>query len=372
VIRLDNILLVILLYPFSLIYGFMVSVRNILFDYHVLSSREFSIPLISVGNITVGGTGKTPHIEYLVRLLRTEFRVATLSRGYSRKSQGFQIATETSTVEQVGDEPLQIKKKFPDITVAVDQKRANGIERLMADDGDLDVILLDDAFQHRYVKPGLSILLVDYNRPLSGDRLLPAGRLREQAFEKKRAHIILVTRCPEHLKPIERRLVVKELSLYPFQHLFFTTMNYEDPRPVFPEAVPDPLSQDRFRDLKPGLLMLTGIANPRWFKKHLRGISTRIEELIYPDHHYYSPKDIDLICMKFFSMDAGEKFLFTTEKDAVRLRKYADLDPAVKERAYYVPMYIDFLNDDTRNFNQFVLNYVRNNRRNSILHKKQD
>lgn len=371
-VRRDNILLVALLYPFSLIYGFVVSIRNILFDYHILVSHEFDIPVISVGNITAGGTGKTPHIEHLARLLRTEFRVAILSRGYRRKSGGYQLVTGTSTAGQVGDEPLQLKKKFPDVIVAVENSRVKGIKRLMAEYQDLSVILLDDAFQHRYVRPGLSILLVDYNQPLSADRLLPAGRLREQPFEKRRAHLILVTRCPEHLKPIERRLVVKDLQLFPFQHLFFTTIKYEEPRPVFPDAVPDPLTHDLIRSLKPNLLMVAGIAYPRPLKKYLRSISTRIDEIIYPDHHPYRQKDIEFISRKFYSLNTGEKFLFTTEKDAMRLQKYAHMDPAIKARAYYVPLVIDFLNEDTRNFNQLILNYVRNNRRNSILHKKQD
>jgi tetraacyldisaccharide 4'-kinase len=202
--RRDIRLSTVLLLPFSLLYGMVVSIRNLMFDYEILHACEFSMPVISVGNITVGGTGKTPHIEYLVRLLRKDYRVATLSRGYRRRSRGFRMADASSTVELVGDEPLQMKKKFNDLVVAVDHRRVNGISRLMQEIPDLDVVLLDDAYQHRRVKPGLSILLIDYNRPLSQDRLLPAGRLREHAFEKKRANIILVTKCPDRLKPIRR------------------------------------------------------------------------------------------------------------------------------------------------------------------------
>ena len=275
--RRDIKLSTVLLLPFTLLYGMVISIRNLMFDFDILNSHEFNIPVISVGNITVGGTGKTPHIEYLVRLLKGKFKVATLSRGYKRKSRGFRMADAGSTVEQVGDEPLQMKKKFADIYVSVDKKRVKGINRLMEDIPDLDVVLLDDAYQHRSVKPGLSILLIDYNRPLSQDRLLPAGQLREHAFEKKRANIILVTKCPERLKPIERRLVIKELKLFPFQHLFFTRLKYDQPRPVFPDAARDHLDHDQIRSLKPKLLMLAGIANPRLYKKYLRSIGRKIE-----------------------------------------------------------------------------------------------
>ena len=350
----------------------VISIRNLMFDYNILNSREFDMPVISVGNITVGGTGKTPHIEYLLRLLRDEFRVATLSRGYKRKSRGFRMARTESTVEQVGDEVLQMKKKFPGSAIAVDKNRVRGIGRLMKDIPELDVILLDDAYQYRYVKPGLSILLIDYNRPFSTDHLLPAGRLREHPFEKKRANIILVTKCPERLKPIERRLVVKELKLYPFQNLFFTRLKYDQPRPVFPDAAPQGMDHDRIRSLRPRLLMLSGIANPRLFKKYLRGISTRIDELQYPDHHYYSEKDVSGICDRFLQMEGEEKYLFTTEKDAMRLQKHNHIDNRVRSRMYFVPLEIDFINEDRNNFDQLILNYVRNNRRNSILHKKPD
>jgi len=341
-----------------------------MFDYDILKSHEFNMPVISVGNITVGGTGKTPHIEYLVRLLKSEYKLATLSRGYKRKSKGFKMVETDSSVEQVGDEPLQMKKKFGEINVSVDRDRFKGIKRLMNDIPDLDAVLLDDAYQHRSVRPGLSILLIDYNRPLSEDLLLPAGQLREHAFEKKRANIILVTKCPERLKPIERRLVVKDLKLYPFQNLFFTRLKYDQPRPVFPDATENPLDHDQIRSLKPKLLMVSGIANPRHYKKYLRSICPKIDEIHYPDHHYYREKDITLIIKRFLELEGEEKFFFTTEKDAMRLQKFSDIRIDIKSRMYYVPLEIDFINEDSNSFNQLILNYVRNNRRNSILHKK--
>ncbi len=228
-----------LLYPFSLLYGLVTFIRNLLYDYNIIKSFEFPIPIISVGNITVGGTGKTPHVEYLVKLLKDEFNVAVLSRGYKRRTRHFILAGTDSGVEDIGDEPVQIKQKFPDVHVAVDRKRVNGVQQLMTKIPDLDVILLDDAYQHRRIKPGLSILLIDFNRPISKDRLLPVGRLREKAYEKRRANIILITKCPDRMKPIERRLIVKESSLYAFQHLYFTRLEYREPVPVFIDASPE-------------------------------------------------------------------------------------------------------------------------------------
>lgn len=360
-----------LLYPLSLLYGLVVWIRNTLFDYQVIRSTDFPIPIISVGNITVGGTGKTPHIEYLVDLLKDEFRVATLSRGYKRKTRDFILAGPGSGVRDIGDEPVQIKRKYPDIHVAVDRNRANGIRELMKRIPDLDVILLDDAYQHRQVKPGLSILLIDFNRPISEDLLLPAGRLREQAYEKRRANLILISKCPDRLKPIERRIIVKDLKLYPFQHLFFTKLSYGEPQPVFSDTR-NPMNLEGMKEIKPRILMVTGIAGPRLYKKHLRSISTQITELNYPDHHAYNNRDIERIRRTFMEMEAGEKLIFTTEKDATRLRKFTNIENSIRERMYYVPVGIEILNEDGENFNNNIRNYVKDNKRDSILHKQQD
>jgi tetraacyldisaccharide 4'-kinase len=357
------------LYPLSLIYGLVVYIRNFLFDYQILKSTEFNIPIINVGNITAGGTGKTPHVEYLIRLLKYEFNVAYLSRGYKRKTRQYILADHYSTTEEIGDEARQIKKKFPDIHVAVDRKRVNGIAQLMQDVKDLDVILLDDAYQHRFVRAGLSILLIDYNRPLSKDHLLPAGFLREPATEKKRANIILITKCPERLKPIDRRIIVKDLTLFPFQHLYFTCLKDESPRPVF-KTIQKFLTHEEIKTLKPQILMIAGIANPRSFKKFIRNYSTHITELIYPDHHTFTNKDLEVIISRFNAIESDSKIIFTTEKDAIRLEKFSDIDPRIKERMYFIPVTISFLNEDTGNFNQHILNYVRSNKRNSILYKK--
>ncbi len=366
----DNNLLTLLLYPFSLLYGLAVWFRNMLFDYQLIKSREFRIPIISVGNITVGGTGKTPLIEYIIGILKKDNNVATLSRGYKRKTRKFILADRDSGVREIGDEPLQIKHKFPDVHVAVDRKRVKGIQQLMGRFPDLDVILLDDAYQHRQVKPGLSILLIDFDHPITRDRLLPAGRLREQAYERRRANIILITKCPNRLKPIERRLIVKDLKLYPFQHLFFTKLSYGNPLPVFEDAASD-IGMDEIKSSKPHILMLTGIANPRLYKKHLRSISTRITDMIFPDHHAFSEKDILRITEVFEGIDGPDRYVFTTEKDAMRLKKFTHIESSLKSRLFYIPVGIEFLNEETGNFNTQILNYVRSNKRDSILYKKQ-
>ncbi len=358
-----------LLYPISLVYGLVVYIRNLLFDYQVIKSVEFELPVICIGNITAGGTGKTPHVEYLIRLLKYEFNIACMSRGYKRKTVQYILASPLSTAEEIGDEARQIKKKFPDIHVAVDRNRVNGITRLMKDVNDLDVVLLDDAYQHRFVKAGISILLIDYNHPPDKDYLLPAGLLREFPSGEKRADIILITKCPEKMKPIDRRIIVKNIKLTPFQHMFFTCMKPELPRPVF-KSIQKVLTREEIKSIKPHILMLSGIANPRSFKKFVRNYSTHITELIYPDHYNYSERDMDFIISKFNEIESTQKMIFTTEKDAMRLEKFSDIDISLKERMYYIPVTISFLNEDTENFNQHILSYVRNNRRNSILHKK--
>ena len=212
--------LAIITFPLSMLYGMAVGIRNRLFDCRILKPVEFDVPVISVGNITVGGTGKTPHTEYLISLLRKDFRIAVLSRGYKRKSREFILATKKSMVYDIGDEPKQIKHKFPDIKVAVDRKRVNGISQLLKKDNNIDAILLDDAYQHRYVKPGLSILLIDYTQPIFRDFLLPFGNLRERKHETRRADIIIITKTPKKIKPIEKKIFIKDLNVLPYQFLY--------------------------------------------------------------------------------------------------------------------------------------------------------
>jgi tetraacyldisaccharide 4'-kinase len=357
----------ILMYPFSLLYGLVISIRNLFYDHNIFRSHEFPIPIISVGNITVGGTGKTPQVEYLVGMLTKQFNVAVLSRGYKRKTRHFILAGTESGVNDIGDEPVQIKRKYPKAHVAVDRRRVNGVEMLMEKIPGLDVILLDDAYQHRHIKPGLSILLIDYNRPITRDRLLPVGRLRENAREKRRANIILVTKCPDRLKTTEQQKIARELKLHPYQHLYFTKLLYKDPVPIFKDAEPG-LHPTEIKTSGPDILMVTGIADPRPFQRHMRSISPGIVEMIYPDHYHFRQRDIDDILRTYRSMKGENRFIFTTEKDAVRLRKFVNIDVEIKNRFFYIPIEIDFLNEDRGNFNHQILNYVSGNKRDGILH----
>ena len=356
-----------ILYPVSLIYGVIVFIRNRLFDSGIIPSREFNIPVISIGNITVGGTGKTPVTEYLAGLLMNDFSVAVLSRGYKRKTKGFILADENSTPAEIGDEPCQIKAKFPQIIVAVCKSRVRGVKKLLQLHPETDVILLDDAFQHRYINPGLSILLIDYNNPVSKDILLPSGNLREAASEKKRADIILVTKCPDKLKPIETRIMVKELDLYPFQQLFFSTIRYGNLLPVFPSCtVPEP---ETLKESKPDIILVSGIANPRPLKKYARGISVKLHSMVYSDHHDYTDRDILEIEKTFRSLNQESTVIITTEKDAVRLRQKENIPESLRKQFFYVPIQISFNNDDSKKFNSLIRHYVRNNKRNGILYK---
>ena len=356
------------LIPFSWLYGLVIWIRNTLYDNGILKSASFPIPVISVGNITVGGTGKTPHVEYLAELLHSKFKVATLSRGYKRRTRDFRIASAESNVSEIGDEPLQIKKRFPGIDVAVDRKRANGIRELMSLAPWLEVILMDDAFQHRSVRPGFSILLIDYARPIDRDYLLPAGMLREPASNRKRANIILVTRSPERIKPIELREYANRMNLSMGQHLFFTTMRYGNLAPVYPESTGRNAAW--FKKHAGGVLIVAGIANPRPLRQYARSINTNITELFFPDHHEYSRKDMERISNTYLELldSHGEILVLTTEKDAMRLRDHKP-EPKVRDAMHAVRIHVHFLNNDKDEFDRQILNYVSNNKRNSILYQ---
>ncbi len=356
------------LLPFSWIYGSIVRFRNWLFDMGLKKSKSFSIPIISVGNITVGGSGKTPHVEYLIRLLHDKAKIAVLSRGYKRKSHGYVLAEESTTMPEIGDEPFQMHQKFSDIYVAVDAKRARGIENLQNDEAtkDVDIVLLDDAFQHRYVKPGINILLVDYHRLIIYDKMLPAGRLREPLSGKNRADIVIITKCPKDLKPMEFRVLTKAMDLYPFQKLYFTSINYDTPKGVFEEKQ---IELDKLQDYH--VLLLTGIASPKQMEHDLKPMTKDITNLSFGDHHSFKGKDIDRINDAFESMPEP-RIIITTEKDAVRLRETEGLYEKVKSNMYELPIKVSFMLDQQDNFNEKIISYVRKNSRNSILAKRKD
>ena len=358
------------LLPLSWAYGLVVKLRNTMFEIGLLKSRAFNVPVISVGNITVGGTGKTPHVEYLVKLLKDIFNVAVLSRGYKRKSKGFILAEENTTMQEIGDEPYQMKQKFPQVSIAVDKNRCHGIDMLTEQDKALDVILLDDAFQHRYVKPGINILLVDYHRLIIYDTLLPAGRLREPLSGKDRADIVIVTKCPKDLKPMEYRVIVKAMSLYPYQKLFFTTLEYGMPYPLFPK---DTLVHDiSLTSLaNRNVLLLTGIGSPEQMIHDVTPLAATVTPLTFSDHHQFKGKDIQLINDTFAGM-AEPKCIVTTEKDATRLNTTEGLSDEVRRHLCILPITIKFMQEQNSNFNQQIISYVHKNSRNSILVKGKD
>jgi tetraacyldisaccharide 4'-kinase len=358
----------ILLAPFALIYGIIIWFRNRMFDYGFFHISEFQIPIISVGNITAGGTGKTPHVEYLISLLKDEYKLAILSRGYKRKTSGFVMANATSQPDEIGDEPCQMKEKFPKVAVAVDAKRSRGMQKLTELCPDLEIVVLDDAYQHRWVKPGISVLLTDFNRPMKDDMLIPSGLLREPASESKRADFIIVTKCPQEIKPIDQRLMEKDMRQYAYQHLFFTTYKYGQPTPLFESNTVKNIS--KLIESKPYILLLTGIAENSELRKHVEGFAGKIIEMSYPDHYEYSAHDLHDIIDTYSGIMVKEKCILTTEKDAIKLKQFGTLDEEIKSALFYIPIEVEFLNNDAKNFNQHIQTYVRNNKSDSILHKK--
>lgn len=359
------------LLPFSWLYGLAVIIRNELFELNILKTRRFDIPVISVGNITVGGSGKTPHVEYLIRLLKDKMKVAVLSRGYKRKSRGYVLAGNNTPMREIGDEPYQMKIKFPDIRVAVDKERCEGIDRLTTDEEtkDTDVILLDDAFQHRYVQPGINILLVDYHRLIIYDKLLPAGRLREPLSGKHRADIVIITKCPDTLNPIDYRVLSKAMELYPFQQLYFTKLEYCPLEPIFHKGLSIPLTEIRGKNV----LLLTGIASPRQLETDINAYTgnNALTMLSFPDHHSFTQKDIRRINEAFAGMEAP-RMIITTEKDQARLMGIETLSDDVKDNIYALPIKVRFMLDKEETFNKKIISYVRKNSRNSILVKRED
>ena len=358
------------LIPLSWLYGIGVGFRNQLFNIGLLKQHDYDIPIISVGNITVGGAGKTPHVEYLIRLLKDKVKVAVLSRGYKRKTHGYVLANDSSTVTDIGDEPYQMKQKYQDVHIAVDKKRVDGIAHITGDaeTNDTDVILLDDAFQHRYVKPGINILLVDYHRLIIYDKLLPAGRLREPQSGKNRADIVIITKCPKDLKPMEFRVLTKAMNLYPYQSLYFTTIEYESLTPLFAKEK-STIEKEALGDKH--VMLITGIASPKQIiidlKPHVKEMTT----LAFSDHHQFKSKDIMKINDTFNAIK-GEKIIVTTEKDATRLEQLEGLSEEVKQNLYVLPIKVKFMINQEEEFNDKIIDYVRKNSRNSILVKRKD
>jgi len=329
-----------ILFPFAILYGFITSIRNFLFDKGILKSTSFDLPVIAVGNLSVGGTGKTPQIEYLIRLLSDKYKVATLSRGYKRKSEGFVLADENSNAEILGDEPFQFYQKFRNVQVAVDANRTNGIQQLLSQKEKPEIILLDDAYQHRKVKAGFYILLTAYGDLYADDFMLPTGNLRESRSGAERASIVVVTKCPKNLSDEEQAGIRLKLKLSCSQQVFFTFIDYDEE--IYSKREKIAVSKVKAESK----LLLAGIAKPKPFFDFLKNEND--ECLTFPDHHHFSDADLESIHAK-----ANGRKIITTEKDYVRLK-----DSKLVSQLYYLPIKSTFINHQ-QNFDATILHYVK-------------
>ncbi|MCF0243336.1 MAG: tetraacyldisaccharide 4'-kinase [Bacteroidaceae bacterium] len=346
-------MLKILLFPIAWIYGMIIAIRNHLFDTNVLKRRSYNIPVISVGNITMCGTGKTPHTEYIVNLLKNSCKVSVLSRGYMRKTKGYVLANEKTEMQDIGDEPFQMHRKFPDATIAVSENRCEGIDRLIEEEK-VEAVILDDAFQHRYVEPGLSILLVDFHRPISRDHMIPVGLLREPASARKRADIIVVTKCPQDINPLDIRVTTNDLRMLAFQKLFFSTIEYSPLKPLFYNDVPEmPL----FNLKKINVLLVTAIGSPANIVKDLEPYGAKLKELHYRDHHQFTEKEVYEI-NETYSFMSSPKIVITTEKDATRLQNLNGFSNEMRKSTYVLPIKVKIMLDQEDEFNRLILDYV--------------
>ncbi len=352
-----------LLYPFSILFRIATDIRNLLYNTGIFQSEEFDLPVICIGNITVGGTGKTPHAEYLIDLLRKDFKVAFLSRGYKRRSKGFRVVTYSSSSAETGDEPLQVFLKFPDILAAVDRDRANGIRTIMRKHPETEVIILDDGFQHRRVKPGLSILLIDFNRLITRDYLMPFGNLRENRNNRKRADVIVISKTPETSSGSDIKKIAREVQWNERQKLFFTSISYMRLIPLFKNSAPEKAGMLQQKLKNHGAVLVTGIAAPGSFKIFLEKYFEEIIHLDFPDHHFFSEKDIEKIIKALKDLRSEKKIVITTEKDAVRLREFTNIDDSLKNSFYCIPVEVSFLEEKKNEFDNMIIEYVRKSKR---------
>lgn len=346
-----NQFLRILLYPFSILYGLITWIRNRLYDKGILTEIEFDIPTIAVGNLSVGGTGKTPHVEYLISLLQDHFFVATLSRGYNRETKGYLFAGEEATALTLGDEPMLFYSRFPDIAVSVGERRALALPQLLMDAPDTEVVLLDDAFQHRSVKPGLNIMVTEYQRLFTRDHIVPFGRLRESREGYRRANCIIVSKCPKDMGQAEKKALAREIAPQRSQQLFFSAMQYG--------RCYDFLSGES-EHLLPhtGIMVACGIAHPGPLTDYLLTRTDEVKLLRFPDHHYFTPDDLEKMADGLRQLRSEYKMIITTEKDAVRLRLLRARIKEMRLPIYVLPMRVVFLFSEGEAFDRYVMDYV--------------
>ncbi len=338
--------------PFTILYGTGVSLRNFFYKTGVLKGVSFNIPIISVGNLSVGGAGKTPHIEYLIRLLKEYLNVATISRGYKRKTKGFLLVQGGMNAEIVGDEPLQFKRKYPDVLVSVSESRALAVPKLIGLKPDTQVVLLDDAFQHRAIIPGLNILLTQYNKPFSRDILLPAGRLREWRSAYERADIVIVSKCPKQITQEDKKRLSEEIKPKAHQKLFFSYYDYDHPYYMFNSSQRVALQPNY------SVLLICAIASSDYLVDYLNDRVENVRVLEYEDHHFFTPYEVSNLLRSFESWDVPNKLIITTEKDAMRLELHKKFIIENKMPIFSLPVSVQFHFDEGEQFDESVRQFL--------------
>jgi tetraacyldisaccharide 4'-kinase len=350
----QHFLLKILLAPLSLLYGLIIGARNVLYDSGLLKSSSFNIPIIGVGNLSMGGSGKTPHVEYLLNLLKPYLNVGVLSRGYMRKSSGYKEVTRQHTVDDVGDEPLQYKLKYNDVVVSVSEQRAIGIPLMIGDYPSLQTIILDDAFQHRAITPSLNILLTDYKFPYIKDHLIPSGRLREGRSAASRADLIIVSKCPADISIEEREEWRKKLTKHQDVQVYFSTYEYGTPYFMYDAKKKITL------DLDTQAILLSGIAKPIYLEEYVSSKVGFINIHSYEDHHNFKPHEVSLIHRAFQELDGDKKVVITTEKDSTRLDKHREFLQKHNIPIYILPIKVKFIEEEGHSFDNFVKDFLLN------------
>lgn len=349
------------LLPFSFLYRAVTFTRNWLYDKGILSSTGFDIPIISVGNLSVGGTGKTPQVEYLIRALQNDYKLAILSRGYGRSSKGFVLGNSTSTAKEIGDEPLQYLLKYPQVNVAVCENRVKGAKELLMLKPEIEIIILDDAFQHRAIKPGLQILLTEYSNLFCDNYHLPSGTLRESSKGMKRADMIVVTKTPSILSPMERRRIESKLKPFSYQTIYYSWIKYGDFLPTWQVPGPQVIGKDFYFQRGYQILLFTGIANPSLLFTYLKDSGARVQLMRFPDHHNYNEADVERIRTEYESIKSSNKLILTTEKDMMRLK--TEFGEFLKNyKVFYIPIESHFHENDDKNFKKQVNRFIADQR----------
>ncbi len=350
----QHIVLKILLAPLTLLYGMIIGARNVLYESGLLKSSKFSMPIIGVGNLSMGGSGKTPHVEYLIHLLKPYINIGVLSRGYLRKTTGYKEVTQANTVDEVGDEPLQYKLKFPDVVVSVSERRALGIPMMLSHYPDLQTVLLDDAFQHRAISPSLNILLTDYKFPYTKDYLIPSGRLREGRAAASRADVIIVSKCPKDISLEERQEWKEKLTYKNDVKVFFSTYEYGTPYHMYDTKRKINL------DLDTHAILISGIAKPIYLEEYVASKVGVVNIHSYEDHHNFSPHEVSLVNRAMQELDGDKKIVITTEKDSTRLDKHREFLQEHDIPVYILPIRVKFLDEEGQSFDNFVKDFLLN------------